>query len=421
VADTCPRCGFGEVASDRCPQCGVVIPTYQRPAEAHRPVEAGRPAEPQRPVEALRPEPRAGAISPFARGPAKRPPAPAVHPAPVTRPASAPAGGPATAPPPPSATVVASAGSRHAIFVGSGGSLFGIHIVNVLLILATLSIYSFWAKVRVRKYLWSQTEFEGDRFAYHGTGREMFFGFIKAFLFFILPITLLNTLPEAFGASPLVFVATRIAVSIIAAVFIPVAIVGARRYRLSRSSWRGIRFSLRASTREFVGLWVRGWMLTSLTLGFYYPAFVVSQHRFLTSHTWFGSQRFAFDGRGRDLLWAWLGALVLFVPTLGLSWFWFAARRQRYFAEHTRVAGARFTSTVSAPSLAWLTLSTWIGLIATLGLAWPWLTIRKLRRQFVWLSLDGPLALESITQQAQHVGATGEGLAGFFDADLGFT
>ncbi len=316
---------------------------------------------------------------------------------------------------------MASAGSRHAIFVGSGGSLFGIHIVNVLLILATLSIYSFWAKVRMRKYLWSQTEFEGDRFAYHGTGREMFFGFIKAFLFFILPITLLNTLPEAFGASPLVFVATRIAVSIIAAVFIPVAIVGARRYRLSRSSWRGIRFSLRASTRDFVGLWVRGWMLTSLTLGFYYPAFVVSQHRFLTSHTWFGSQRFAFDGRGRDLLWAWLGALVLFVPTLGLSWFWFAARRQRYFAEHTRVAGARFTSTVSAPALAWLTLSTWIGLIATLGLAWPWLTIRKLRRQFVWLSLDGPLALESITQEAQQVGATGEGLAGFFDADLGFT
>jgi len=53
----------------------------------------------------------------------------------------------------------ATTGSRHAIFRGSGATLFGIHIVNALLILATLGIYYFWAKVRVRSYLWSQSEF----------------------------------------------------------------------------------------------------------------------------------------------------------------------------------------------------------------------------------------------------------------------
>ena len=76
---------------------------------------------------------------------------------------------------------------------------------------------------------------------------------------------------------------------------------------------------------------------------------------------------------------------------------------------------------MTAPKLAWLTISTWIGLLCTLGMAWPWLTVRKVRRTFAWLSLDGSLALDSITQQAQQVNATGEGLAGFFDADLGFT
>ena len=85
------------------------------------------------------------------------------------------------------------------------------------------------------------------------------------------------------------------------------------------------------------------------------------------------------------------------------------------------MAGARFRSTVTAPKLAWLTISTWVGLICTVGLAWPWLTVRRMRRSFEWLSLDGPLALDNITQQAQQVNATGEGLAGFFDADLGFT
>jgi uncharacterized membrane protein YjgN (DUF898 family) len=375
MADTCPRCGFAEVSGDRCPQCGVVIATYQSSLETMR------------------------------RGPAPRPAAPATR----------------SAAPTPARLAGATTGSRHVIFRGSGSSLFGIHVVNALLILATLGIYYFWAKVRVRSYLWSDSEFEGDRFAYHGTGRELIIGFAKAALFFFLPATLLNMLPELLGASPVVTIVTRILVSIFAAIFIPITIVGARRYRLSRTSWRGIRFSLRAKTGDFARLWIRGWLLIPLTLGLYYPSFIVNQHRFLTSHSWFGSERFSFDGRGRDLLPAWFGAVLLFVPTLGLSWFWFAARRQRYYAEHTRVAGARFRSTVTGAKLSWLTISTWVGLICTIGLAWPWLTVRRMRRTFEWLSLDGPLALDSITQQAQQVSATGEGLAGFFDADLGFT
>ena len=386
MADTCPRCGFAEVASDRCPQCSVVIAVYQAS------------------LDKMRRGPQAGA-TPFAR-PSAATPAPQPFPPPA---------------PPAAFATPAPTGVRHAVFRGSGAALFGIHVINALLILATVGIYFFWAKVRVRSYLWSESEFEGDRFAYHGTGRELITGFAKAVLFFFLPITLLNTAPEMLEASPLVIVAARLAVSILAAIFVPVAVVGARRYRLSRTSWRGIRFSLRASTREFIGVWVRGWMLTSLTLGLYYPFFVTSQQRFLTGHTWFGSQRFSFDGRGRDLVGAWLGTIVLFVPTLGLAWFWFAAKRQRYYAEHTRFAGARFRSAVTGPKLAWLTISTWIGLLCTVGLAWPWLTVRTTRRGFAWLSLDGPLALESITQQAQQVSATGEGLAGFFDADLGLT
>jgi uncharacterized membrane protein YjgN (DUF898 family) len=382
-------------------------------------------------IDKMRPAPQPGGVSPFARGPAPRPasipdphasaiaPGATVKSSPFASHAPSHAARAAAGSPTP--TAAPTTGSRHVMFRGSGASLFGIHVVNALLILATFGVYYFWAKVRVRNYLWSESEFEGDRFAYHGTGRELIIGFVKAALFFFVPATLLNMLPELLGASAIVIIATRMLVSILAAVFIPLAIVGARRYRLSRTSWRGIRFSLRASTSEFAKLWIRGWMLTSFTFGLYYPTFVTNQHRFLTSHTWFGSERFAFDGRGRDLMAAWLGTVVLFVPTLGLSWFWFAAKRQRYYAEHTRVAGARFRSTVTAPKLAWLTISTWVGLICTVGLAWPWLTVRRMRRTFEWLSLDGPLALDSITQQAQQVNATGEGLAGFFDADLGFT
>jgi uncharacterized membrane protein YjgN (DUF898 family) len=113
--------------------------------------------------------------------------------------------------------------------------------------------------------------------------------------------------------------------------------------------------------------------------------------------------------------------IVLFPFTLGLSWFGFAAKKARYFASHTTFGAARFRSRVRALPLAWLTISNLLGLVLTLGLAWPWVSVRSLRFAYANLSLDGPLSLEAITQQAQAVTATGEGLAGFLDADLGLT
>lgn len=73
---------------------------------------------------------------------------------------------------------------RRLYFYGAGGTLFGIHVVNVLLTLLTLGVYHFWARARVRRYLWGQTELLGDRFAYHGTGPEVARGWLRALLIF---------------------------------------------------------------------------------------------------------------------------------------------------------------------------------------------------------------------------------------------
>jgi uncharacterized membrane protein YjgN (DUF898 family) len=315
----------------------------------------------------------------------------------------------------------ASSGTRRPRFRGSGAGLFGIHVVNVLLTLLTLGVYFFWAKVKVRAYLFSETDFEGDRFAYHGTGREMFVGFLKALVFFFIPISLLSMLPELMSAPLPVRYGASMLSYLLASFFVPMAMIGARRYRLSRTSWRGIRFSLRAPTWDFVRLWSWNTFLVASTLGLYYPIYIMRRQDFLTRHMWFGSQRFGFDGRGRDLLGPFLAMVVLFPFTLGLSWFGFSAKKARYFAAHTTFGTARFASTVRALPLAWLTISNLLGLVCTLGLAWPWLSVRSLRFAYANLSLEGPLALDTITQQAQSVTATGEGLAGFLDADLGLT
>jgi uncharacterized membrane protein YjgN (DUF898 family) len=389
MADTCPKCGFGEVSSDRCPQCGVVIALYQASLEKLR-------RGPQSPPRAV---PAGGTLT-----------APAVVAPPTIGVAT-------TGAPRPAVT----SDARHPHFMGSGSAVFGIHVVNVLFTLLTLGVYFFWAKVKVRAYLYSETDFEGDRFAYHGTGREMFVGFLKALVFFFIPITLLSMLPELLGAPLPVRYGANLLSYILASFFVPMAMVGARRYRLSRTSWRGIRFSLRAKTWDFVRLWSSNTFMVAFTFGLFYPVYIVRRHDFMTRHMWFGSQQFGFDGRGRDLFWPFLGMLVLIPFTLGLSWFGFAAKKARYFAAHTTFGGARFQSTVRTLPLAWLTISNFLALIFTLGLAWPWLSVRSLRFAYANVSLEGPLALDTVTQQAQTVTATGEGLAGFLDADLGLT
>lgn len=304
-------------------------------------------------------------------------------------------------------------------FHGSGGTLFGIQIVNILLTLVTFGIYSFWAKVRVREFLLSQTEFEGDRFAYHGTGRELWNGSLKAGLVFGLPVSLLNLAPSVIGDNTTITVVLSLTMYGIILLFVPFAMVGIRRYRLSRTSWRGIRFSFRGRVWDFVRLFIGGSLLTLVTLGLYYPYFDTKRYAFMTSHSYCGNHNFKFDGEGRDLFRGYVAAIPLSLLTLGAYWFWFLAKKQRYLTEHTSFATARFRSTVTGDRLFRLNLENLLLLVCTLGLAYPWVVVRNMRFYFSCTFLEGPLDAAAIHQEAQAtVSTTGEGLAGFLDLDF---
>jgi uncharacterized membrane protein YjgN (DUF898 family) len=310
---------------------------------------------------------------------------------------------------------------RRLSFHGSGGTLFGIYLLNTLLTLFTLGIYSFWGKTKVRSYLWSQIELEGDCFVYHGTGKELMSGFSKAMLVFGIPLTVLNLLPNFLEPKEMLEIGSQVFTYIIVMLFIPVALVGARRYRLSRTSWRGIRFSFRGKTWDFMKIFLGGGCLTGLSLGFYYPFFAVRRQAFMMGNSYFGNRRFEFDGKGRDLFKPYLLALLLTLPTLGLSWFWFLAKKQRYFWRHTHLDAIRFRSTVTGGKLLALRLTNLLLLVITLGVAWSWVMVRNIRFVFTYLTLEGMIDLAMIRQEAQTASATGDVLAGLMDAgfDLG--
>ena len=187
-------------------------------------------------------------------------------------------------------------------FHGKGRELFGIYLINIFLSLVTLGIYYFWGKVKIRNYLFSHTEFWQERFVYHGTGKELLVGFLKALVLFFIPLYALNAAP-ALLETGLVFqaVATGLTYGIVM-VFVPLAMVGARRYRLSRTSWRGIRFSFRGQAWDFIKIFGLGSILSTITLGLYFPFFDAKRYDFMVSHSYFGNQKFSFDGlRKRSL------------------------------------------------------------------------------------------------------------------------
>ena len=128
-------------------------------------------------------------------------------------------------------------------FTGTWREFLPIAATNLLLTLVTLGFYRFWAKARERRYLWSRTRFIDDHLEWTGSGKEMFIGFILAFLIlgtlgllvFGLFIFLSNIGLEwlavllALGAYPVSFYVVGL------------ARFRALRYRLSRTLWHGIR------------------------------------------------------------------------------------------------------------------------------------------------------------------------------------
>lgn len=66
------------------------------------------------------------------------------------------------------------------LFSGKGKEYFGIWIVNILLSVITLGIYSAWAKVRNKRYFYGHTSIAGDSFEYHGQPMQILKGRIIA-------------------------------------------------------------------------------------------------------------------------------------------------------------------------------------------------------------------------------------------------
>jgi len=299
-------------------------------------------------------------------------------------------------------------------FVGTGSELFGIQFVNGILTIVTLGIYYPWARARELRFMIGSLQAGQDRFSFHGQGRELFLGLLRAWLIFLGPLTALWFTMYLSKPGSDVQILAGFAFYLLLLVFFSFAAVGSLRYRASRTRWRGIRFAFDGSAREFGAQYGLRLLLTIVTLGLAYPIAATWRRDYFLTHARFGSERFEFDGKASDLMRPYVLCWLLLLPTFGLSMTWFHGFQQAYYWNHTRLAGGKFSSTMTGG--LWLGLAfangVLIGITFGIGAAWALTTLQ--REFFNRLSLQG-VDLSRVRAAASEGTATGEGAADLFD------
>ena len=107
--------------------------------------------------------------------------------------------------------------------------------MNWALTLVTLGIYYPWARARELSFMIGSLVAGGDPFTFHGTGRELFRGFLRAWLLFLLPLFGLGVLLNLPNLEPDLEVALVLGLYLLLFAFMIFAIVGSLRYRASRA------------------------------------------------------------------------------------------------------------------------------------------------------------------------------------------
>jgi uncharacterized membrane protein YjgN (DUF898 family) len=220
--------------------------------------------------------------------------------------------------------------------------------------LVTVGFYRFWLAADMRRHLWSNTAVDGDAAEYTGTAKELLIGFLFA-LAILAPIYLAYFLIgleaerlRAFASIPL---------GLFFYLFAQFAIYRARRYRLTRTVWRGVRFWMTGSGWSYAwraGLWT---LLVFLTLGLALPWSMAALERYKMRHTSYGDLRGRFEATGWELFkrgwWLWLLAwpsVFIWIP-LPFIYGAFKALEWRWWVRGIRIGEVRFESDLTGGAL----------------------------------------------------------------------
>lgn len=206
------------------------------------------------------------------------------------------------------------------VFDGLRGELARLLIRNLLLSLLTLGIYRFWAKTRVRHLLWRHVKILGEPLEYLGTGTELLIGFVAVVVFFA-PVAIAYSYAVPFlipTGSLFGGIALRLFYYAVLVFLVQMAVYRVRRYRLTRTAWRSVRFGLHGSAFRYAVIWLLYGLMTVATLGLAYPWLRVATTRYFAGNARFGSTGVSFNARAGRLFGRWLTVAAPALAAMGL-------------------------------------------------------------------------------------------------------
>lgn len=338
-------------------------------------------------------------------------------------------------------------------FSGLTGEFFQIWIVNILLTIVTFGIYAAWAKVRTRRYIYSNTQLLGHAFEYLADPKKILIGNLV-----VMGVFLIYSLAGAI--SPFI----QFPVMLLLMVAVPWFIVRALIFNARNSAWRGLRFYFHGRYGDAAVVFILLPLAVPFTLGLLLPYVVKRQKEFLMGKHSYGSTGFSFHGDAGELykiygvtLLFFLPLIVLYIaifgmiiatavqgggraptPNMGMSAmiglgalvalplafvgsFYLRSRIFNYTWNNTMLGENRFEAWMRARDLLWLQLANSFMIAITLGLMYPWAAMRTVRFRLSCMQFVPAGNMDSFVAGSQaNISALGESAADFLDIDLGF-
>lgn len=331
-------------------------------------------------------------------------------------------------------------------FNATGGEYFRIWIVNLLLTIVTLGIYSAWAKVRRNQYFYSSTQLAGSSFEYHGNAIAI----LKGRLLALAVIVAYNVASSFSQLAGIVMLCALGAV-------LPWLLWKSLQFKLFNTSYRGIRFGFGGNAGQAYLNYLLWPVLSALTLWLLTPAAHYRIKRFQHSESRFGAARFAFSATTGGFYKAYLlygliavGGLAAIMTVAGaggalfqatavgpaptprlllalvFSYVWlfgawplFMTMIQNLVWNHTQLGEHRFRSDMKWGRMSFIFITNLLGVIVTLGLFIPFAQVRALKYRLEATSVLAAGSLdEFVAGEQRQVSATGEGVADLLDFDL---
>ncbi|RLJ41361.1 uncharacterized membrane protein YjgN (DUF898 family) [Litoreibacter meonggei] len=344
-------------------------------------------------------------------------------------------------------------GAKPFDFTGNAKEWFGIWIVNLLLSIVTIGIYSAWAKVRAKKYFYNHTYVEGRNFDYHATGKQILIGRLIVIAAVIVFQVVASVLP-ILGL-----------LLLIGLLFVfPWLIVRSMIFNARMSSFSNVRFGFVGSVGQAFLTFIIYPILTALTLYTTFPILDRAMKRFSINNHKLGQAQFKMEvGLGPfykaflvAIVWivvvGLLGAvlsgfsftefamamdnpnappsevmkvvglfyLLFFVAFLPAAFIYQALTRNAVYNNTTLEGGHQFASNVTAGRLLWLAVSNMVVVICTLFLMLPWAQVRMARYLAAHTGfIPGGSMDDFVTQQQEAGGALGDAYTDLEGIDVG--